>query len=68
MAELTSVLAVVGLFMLRIGVPVVVLITLGVFIDRWQNRRNAEIQRMYSLQTEAAADDAAQAEEERKVA
>jgi hypothetical protein len=47
MLEISSVLAVLGLFMLRIGVPVVVLITLGILIDRWQSRRDAEVRSMY---------------------
>ena len=48
MAEMSSVLAVLGLFMLRIGLPVVVLITLGILIDRWQSRREAEVRSMYA--------------------
>jgi hypothetical protein len=47
MVEVSAVLAVLGLFMLRIGVPVVVLITLGILIDRWQSRRDAEVRSMY---------------------
>ena len=38
-------LGVVGLFLLRVGLPVVFLIGLGLIIDRWQNKRNAELQR-----------------------
>jgi hypothetical protein len=49
MAELSSVLAVLGLFMLRIGVPVVFLITLGILIDRWQSRRETNISSMYAV-------------------
>jgi hypothetical protein len=48
MAELSTILAVLGLFVLRIGVPVVVLITLGILIDRWQSRREAEVRNMYA--------------------
>ncbi len=48
MIELSSVLAVLGLFMLRIGVPVVALITLGILIDRWQSRREKEVRHMYA--------------------
>ncbi|MBN1563823.1 MAG: hypothetical protein JXA10_08285 [Anaerolineae bacterium] len=49
MAELSSVLAVLGLFMLRIGIPVVALITLGILVDRWQSRREAEVRNMYAV-------------------
>ncbi len=40
-------LGVIGLFLLRVGVPVLVLIVLGYAIDRWQSRREAEIERLY---------------------
>ncbi len=61
MAELSTVLAVLGLFMLRIGVPVVVLVTLGVLIDRWQTRREAEVRNMYAT---GQIEDEVQAESE----
>ena len=32
-------LGIVGLFFLRIGVPLLVLIGLGIALDRWQSRR-----------------------------
>lgn len=32
-------LGIVGLFFLRIGVPLLVLIGLGIALDRWQGRR-----------------------------
>lgn len=32
-------LSVIFLFLLRIGVPVLILVTLGVLLDRWQSRR-----------------------------
>jgi hypothetical protein len=46
MAEIGTVLAVIGLFLLRVGLPIVLLIALGLLIDRWQTKRNAEIKRM----------------------
>jgi hypothetical protein len=46
MTEIGTVLAVIGLFLLRVGLPIVLLIALGLLIDRWQNKRNAEIKRM----------------------
>ena len=47
MADVSTVLAVLGLFILRIGVPVVALISLGILIDRWQSRREEEVRNMY---------------------
>lgn len=38
-------LSVVALFLLRVGVPVTLLIALGMVIDRWQKHRNVEVQR-----------------------
>jgi hypothetical protein len=32
-------LSVIFLFLLRIGVPVLMLVTFGVLLDRWQRRR-----------------------------
>ena len=46
MNELLAVAGVMGLFMVRVGVPVLVLVTLGLLVDRWQTRREVEISRM----------------------
>ena len=43
MEDLMLTLSVIFLFLLRIGVPVLVLVTLGVLLDRWQSRRAARI-------------------------
>lgn len=40
-----EILAVAGLFLLRVGLPLVALIVLGLLVDRWQTRRNEEIKR-----------------------
>jgi hypothetical protein len=61
MAELSSILAVLGLFILRIGLPVVALITLGILVDRWQSHRDAEVRNMYAVgQIEEEAPEEAQ--------
>ncbi len=52
MNEILEVVAIAGLFLLRVGAPVLLLVVLGVLIDRWQRNRNAEIQRQYNLGTE----------------
>ena len=39
MDQLLLTLSVAALFLLRIGVPVVMLITVGIGIDRWQSHR-----------------------------
>jgi hypothetical protein len=45
MDEILSILAVVALFLIRIGIPVIILITLGIVIDRWQSRREEAVRR-----------------------
>ncbi|GEM_PF-5212663 len=39
MSGLWIVLEVIGLFFLRIGVPLLMVIVLGIALDRWQSRR-----------------------------
>lgn len=41
-----EVLTVIGLFVLRIGVPIMLLVGLGLLIDRWQTHRAAAVRRM----------------------
>lgn len=38
MTELTLVIDVVLMFFVRIGIPLILLVVLGVLIDRWQRR------------------------------
>ena len=52
MDGILSVLSVAGLFLLRVGVPVVLLVLVGILIARWQSRRDAEIQRQIKSDTE----------------
>lgn len=40
MDQLLLTLSIAALFLLRIGVPVIVLITIGVVIDRWQSHHD----------------------------
>ncbi len=42
MNEITEVLSIVGLFFLRIGVPLLVLLVIGTLIDRAYRRREAQ--------------------------
>lgn len=39
MPELSMILWVIGMFIIRIGIPLILLIILGIVIDRWQTRR-----------------------------
>jgi hypothetical protein len=57
-----AVLSVVGLFLLRIGVPVLLLVALGILIDRWQTRREQYIEQRYATQP-AEVEAGAEAEE-----
>ena len=43
-----EVLGIIALFMARIGIPLVMLVLLGIIVGRWQDRREAEIKRMYA--------------------
>lgn len=45
MEQLLSILAVVVLFLVRIGIPVIILISLGLLIDRWQSHREDAVRR-----------------------
>lgn len=39
MEQLLTIISVAALFLIRIGVPVIILITLGILVDRWQSKR-----------------------------
>ncbi len=47
MEELLTTVGVVALFLIRVGVPVLVLVGIGILIDRWQSNREKEIDRLY---------------------
>lgn len=53
MFELNLVLGVAFMFFLRIGVPLIVLITLSTVIDRWQTQREVYIREHYPAQSES---------------
>ena len=42
MDDLLLTLSVIVLFLVRIGVPMIVLVALGVLIDRWQSHRKTQ--------------------------
>lgn len=45
------VLSAMGLILLRVGLPVVALVAVGLLVDRWQTRRMETIQAQYALGT-----------------
>jgi hypothetical protein len=45
MEQLLSIVSVAALFFVRIGIPVIVLIILGIVIDRWQATREDAVKR-----------------------
>lgn len=45
MNEFLTVVSVIVLFLVRIGIPVIMLVALGLLIDRWQSHREHDIQR-----------------------
>lgn len=40
MSELELVLSVIAFFMVRIGIPLILLVALGTMIDRWQRQQH----------------------------
>ncbi len=48
MNDILMVGSVVVMFFLRIGIPVIILVGLGIVVDRWQRRRDANIERKYN--------------------
>ena len=49
MQDIQLILSVAIMFFLRIGIPLLVLITLGTLIDRWQTSRENEIRQRYDI-------------------
>jgi hypothetical protein len=47
MNELTMIIEVTILFFIRIGIPLLLLIVLGVVVDRWQSHREAQVRSYY---------------------
>lgn len=45
MEQILLILSVAIMFLIRIGVPVIVLIILGILIDRWQAKRDKDVQK-----------------------
>jgi hypothetical protein len=50
MEHLNTYWIIFGLFMLRIGVPVMLLLTLGTILEKWQRRRSDEFRRQKETQ------------------
>jgi hypothetical protein len=51
MAEFTAILTILVMFLVRIGIPLVLLITLGTLIERHQRNREEHIEAMYQKVT-----------------
>jgi hypothetical protein len=47
MDDIGMVLGVVVLFLVRVGLPVIALVALGLLVDRWQSKRERDIQQKY---------------------
>ncbi|MBZ0296362.1 MAG: hypothetical protein K8L99_27625 [Anaerolineae bacterium] len=47
MEDLVMVLSVTGMFLIRIGIPVLLLVGLGTLIDRWQSKRQKDVEQQY---------------------
>lgn len=44
MESILLTLSMIAMFLLRVGIPVILLIALGMVVDRWQRHRNTESQ------------------------
>lgn len=43
MEQLLLIVSVTVLFVIRIGIPVIVLLSIGILIDRWQSKREKDL-------------------------
>ncbi len=48
MEQLLTIISVAGLFLIRIGVPVLVLLAVGLLVERWQSRREQALRQELS--------------------
>ena len=46
-----EVLAVAGMFFVRVGLPIILLVLLGLLVDRWQRNREEHIRQYYQPNT-----------------
>ena len=60
---MAEILSVAGLFLVRVGLPVLVLVLLGILIDRWQTGREAEALRKYKPDLTVMEEDKSDEEE-----
>jgi hypothetical protein len=44
MEQLLLVISVAVMFIIRIGIPVILLLSIGILIDRWQSKREKDVQ------------------------
>lgn len=47
--DLGAILNVMGFFLLRVGLPVILLVTLGILIDRWERSRRERGESSFDL-------------------
>lgn len=45
MTDIMMVVSVAGLFLVRVGIPIIALVALGIVVDRWQRRREVSMER-----------------------
>lgn len=43
-----AILGVAGMFLLRVGLPIILLVFLGATVDRWQKRRDEQLKAAYA--------------------
>lgn len=52
MNDVIVVLTVIGLFLVRIGIPLILLVALGTMIERYQSHQHAEMMKIHKLYEE----------------
>ena len=46
-----AILTVIAMFLIRVGIPLILLVAIGTLIDRRQSRQRAQAQKIYKLET-----------------
>ena len=48
-----AILTVIAMFLIRVGIPLILLVAIGTLIDRRQSRQRAQAQKIFKLETKS---------------
>lgn len=68
MNDIITILTVIGLFLIRIGIPLILLVAIGTLIERHQTRQRAEMMKIHKLYEQMEQTDLEDESEAQKVA